>query len=208
MIFVPLARTNNMSQEKLLPPHQTVLETFNDWFTPGETIQEACYLCNGDIQPGSHISMYHSDANLAESPDASLDGWWAHRVYCEDCKQTSIVCPHEGTTEALYDTYAPTDKPIDGYGICDHSLGPDGRPWQPAAILEAVSGIPLDDFVSSYRENGESVSHAAVVDALRIEDIDIRTLIDDKGTVQLTSKEKSNLQDHFNRAALAKYVKS
>lgn len=197
-----------MAPPKLLPDHDTVLSSFNDLFTPGKTEYEMCCLCDGDIHAGSHVSMYCSDVNLAEGTDTSPNTWWPHRTYCEDCQEIELKLPHEGTTEVLYELYTPVNNPVEEYGIVTYSLAPHGIDWKPEEILETVSGIPLDEFTAKYAEEGESVSHAGIIDFLRLNDIDIRKLVDKNGDVQVTSEAKAALQERVNKNALRERFQS
>lgn len=127
---------------------------------------------------------------------------------CEECQQTAIVLPHEGTTEALYEIYTPVSNPLDEYGIAAYSLAPHGVDWNPEEILETVSGIPLEKFTERYTAGMSTVGHAEIVDFLRRNDIDIRKLIDKSGSVRVTSDAKEALQQKFNKAALRDQYKS
>jgi hypothetical protein len=111
-----------------------------------------------------------------------------------------MLCPNEHTTEALYGAITPTSDPVFEYGICDHSLASDGVDWNPGAVLKATTGASLKDFVSDFVEEGAPVGHIEIVDLLRSSEIDIRKLIDENGTVQLSAEEKDALQNHVHRA--------
>jgi hypothetical protein len=189
-----------MSDEKLLPPHQTVRSAFNRWLDSASDDHGKCGFCSNQIQQESNVTMYVSDVDLADGDTSPSDAWWAHQIYCEDCKRVQMLCPNEGTTEALYGAVAPTSEPVVEYGICDYSLAPDGVAWDPGAVLEAVTGVPLTDFASDFVEDGTPVGHIEIVDLLRSIEIDIRKIVDEKGNVQLSSEEKDALQNHTHRA--------
>lgn len=199
MIFDLEKQLCSMSNEKLLPPHQTVRGAFNRWLSPTNDNHGKCGFCSSQIQGGNNVTMYVSDVDISDGDTDSSDGWWAHQIYCEDCKRVQMLCPHEGTTEALYGAIAPVSEPVVEYGICDHSLAPDGIAWDPGAVLEATTGASLTDFASDFVEEGAPVGHIEIVDLLRSSGIDIRKLVDDNGTVQLSTEEKDALQDHVHQ---------
>ncbi|WP_273838654.1 hypothetical protein [Halococcus sp. PRR34] len=189
-----------MSHEKLLPPHRTVRSGFNRWLDPESDNHGSCGYCSNRIQGGSNVTMYVSDVDLSNGDTSPSEKWWAHQIYCEDCKRVQLLCPREGVTEALYGAIAPVSEPIVEYGICDHSLAPDGVGWDPDAVLEATTGVSLHDYINDFVEDGAPVGHIEIVDLLRSSEIDIRKLIDEDGTVQLSTEERNALQDHVHRA--------
>jgi hypothetical protein len=189
-----------MSDEKLLPPHQTVRSAFNRWLSPESDDHGKCGFCSSQIKAGSNVTIYVSDVDLSDGDASPSEGWWAHQIYCEDCKRVQMLCPNEHTTEALYGAITPTSDPVFEYGICDHSLASDGVDWNPGTVLEATTGASLNDFVSDFVEEGAPVGHIEIVDLLRSSEIDIRKLIDEKGNVQLSAEEKDALQNHVHRA--------
>ena len=191
-----------MSREKLLPPHQTVRSVFNRWLDHEDDTHGDCGYCSNRIQGGSNVSMYVSDVDLSDVDTSPSEGWYAHQIYCEDCKRVQLLCPREGVTEALYGAIAPVSEPVVEYGICDHSLASEGVDWSPDAVLEATTGASLRDFINDFVKDGAPVGHIEIVDLLRSSEIDIRKLIDDSGTVQLSTEERDALQDHVHRANL------
>jgi hypothetical protein len=189
-----------MSSEKLLPPHQTVRSAFNRHLSPTNDDHGECGYCSNQIQSGSNVTMYVSDVDLASGDTSPSEGWWAHQIYCEDCKRVQMLCPHENTTEALYGAIAPVSEPVVEYGICDHSLASAGVAWDPEAVLKATTGASLADFISDFTKEGAPAGHIEIVDLLRSTGVDIRKLVDEKGNVQLSAEEKEALQHHVHQA--------